>query len=279
MDIQIIADGLSFPEGPFWSERDGCWYLVEWTGDRLLRLRPQGAVEAVFSFRAGSGPSGLAQDTAGNFWVCLYSSLKLAHVGPAGQVLQVFDNYAGRPFKGPSDLALDSAGGVYFTDGGNFTDDWETGRPAGTVYHLDPGGQLSHVDRQICYANGIGLSPDGRSLYVNEHRRNRTLRYSLSPEGRFAGREVWHTFDAECLLPPEQAFELGPDGMGVDADGLVWVAHYGGGKVVGLGPGGDVRHTVRLPRGRKPSNVKHHPRENALLVTEAELGLVYRVAF
>jgi gluconolactonase len=276
MHLELLADGLSFPEGLFWSERDGCWYLVEWTGDRVVRLRDT-AVETVFTLSPGGGPSGLAQDTDGNFWVCLYSGLQLAHLGPAGQVLRLYDHNAGRPFKGPSDLTLDADGSVYFTDGGNFTDDWETGRPAGAVFRVDPSGALSEVDRAICYANGIGLSPDGRALYVNEHRRNRTLRYTRSSGGPFANREVWTTYDGECLLPPEQAFELGPDGMGVDADGQVWVAHYGGGKVLGLNSLGEVLSTVRLPRGRKPSNVKPHPRDNSLLVAEAELGLVYRV--
>lgn len=276
MDIEIIAEGLAFPEGPLWSERDGCWYLVEWTGDRVLRLRG-GKLETALTLEPGSGPSGLAQDAAGNFWICCYSGLKLAHLSPSGQMLRAFDRYLGLPFKGPNDVTMDAHGGVYFTDGGNYTDDWETGRPAGAVFHVTPAGELVQVDRQICYANGIGLSPDGRRLFVNEHRQNRVLRYALAPDGAFTGREVLHTLDTQCLLAPEEAFQLGPDGMGVDASGQVWVAHYGGGKVVALSPDGEVRHTVRLPRGRRPTNVKSHPRDNTLMVTEAEFGLLYSI--
>jgi gluconolactonase len=273
---QIAVDNLAFPEAPLWSARDGCLYFVEWQGDRV-RVWRDGRAETLFVTPPGSGPSGLGQDHEGNFWVCLYSGLELAHFSPAGHRLESIRAFQGTPFRGPNDLVMDPEGGLYFTDGGNFTDDWETGRPAGAVYHLTAGGDLRLVARALCYPNGIALTPDGQRLLVNEHRRNRTLKYQVQADGTFAPAGVFHAYDDHCLLEPEAAFELGPDGMSLDGSGRLWVAHYGGGKVVGLGAEGEVVRTLRLPEGRKPTHAAYHPGEKALYITEAEVGCLYRV--
>ncbi len=273
--FQVIAEDLAFPEGALWSPRDSCLYLVEWLGDRVRALRG-GRLDTLFATPPGSGPSGLAQDSAGNFWVCLYTGLQLAQFSPTGEVLQTVGDFQGMPFRGPSDLVTEAEGGVYFTDGGNFADDWASGRPAGAIYHLTARGDLRLVDRNLCYPNGLAVSPGGQNLLVNEHRQNRTRKYRILADGTWASEGIFHTFDDVCLLEPEAAFELGPDGMGLDESGRVWVAHYGGGKVVCLNPDGQVARTLLLPEGRKPTNVAYHPGEKALYVTEAELGLLYR---
>lgn len=274
--FQVVVENLAFPEGALWSARDGCIYFVEWLGDRVWSLR-DGRAKLEFAIPPGSGPSGLAQDSAGNFWLCCYSGRSLAQFGPAGQLLRTITDFHNTPFKGPNDLAVDARDGVWFTDAGNYADDWESGRPAGAVYHLTAEGNLHLVERNKCYPNGVALSLDDRFLFVNEHRLNRTLKYRIHADGTCTAEGIFHTFDGVCLLEPGSEFELGPDGMGMDEMGCLWVAHYGGGKVVGLGPDGKVRHMFHLPEGRRPTNVAYHPREKALYITEAELGVLYRV--
>lgn len=274
--FHLLLDQLRFPESPFWSDQDRCLYFVEWMGDAVQSLR-NGAAEILFNTEPGGGPSGLAQTDQGDFWVCLYSAQKLVRYSPIGIPLQVIDSYRGYPFKGPNDLTLDNQGGVYFTDGGDYADDWETGRPAGAVYYLNPEGQLSQVDANVCFPNGIALSPDVTSLYVNEHRQNRTLIYPLARPGVTIGRSVFHDLDHACLLEPSAAFELGPDGLCVDPAGRLWIAHYGGGKLVQVSPEGKLLRTLYLPQGKKPTNVCYVPSKNLLFATEAELGLLYSV--
>ncbi len=273
--FQVVVENLAFPEGALWSARDGCIYFTEWLGDRVWSLR-DGQAKVVFSTPPGSGPSGLGQDPAGNFWLCFYSGRTLAQYSPAGQPLRSVTDFQDTPFKGPNDLAVDAQGGVWFTDAGNFADDWETGRPAGAIYHLAAESDLRLVERNKCYPNGVALSLDREYLFVNEHRRNRTLKYHIHADGTCSPQGVFHTFDDACLLEPGSEFELGPDGLCVDGAGWLWVAHYGGGKVVGLGPDGKVTRTLHLPEGRRPTNVAYHPGERALYITEAELGLLYR---
>ena len=78
---------------------------------------------------------------------------RLAKLGPSGRVLRVIDGYKGEHFKGPNDLVIDQAGGVYFTDSGDFDDDWVTGRAAGAIYYLAPTGALRQVDAGLCFPN------------------------------------------------------------------------------------------------------------------------------
>jgi sugar lactone lactonase YvrE len=276
--FEILAEGLQFPESPFWSERDRCLYLVEWSGDRVLVCRG-GKVETLFRTQPGDGPSGLCQDAQGNFWITLYSSGKLACFNRLGERLLVVQDFQEALFRGPCDLAGEVGGGVYFTDSGDFEEDWRTGRPAGVVFYCSPAGELAEVDRGVCFPNGIALSPDEKRLYVNEHRQNRILEYTLKADRSYSQKRVLYKFDERCLLEQEACFELGPDGLCVDRAGDLWVAHYGGGKLVQISPAGEVRNTILLPRGRRPTNVAIDTQEHFLYITEAEFGLLYQVKF
>jgi gluconolactonase len=236
-----------------------------------------GRVEVVFTLPRGSGPSGLGLAQEGSFWVCLYSALKLVHVSPTGAVLQEIDRYHGECFKGPNDLAASPEGDVYFTDAGNFADDWVTGRPNGTVYHLSAAGELQQVDSGLCYPNGVALTPDRDQLIINEHRQNRLLQYRIGRHGALVDKRVFFEMDTSCLLPEELAYELGPDGLCLDDRGNRWVAHYGAGQVVKISPQGELVARIHLPQGKKPTSVAFAKDEGALYVTEAELGVLYRV--
>ena len=277
MRFDLLAEGLHFPESPFWSERDACLYLVEWLGDRVLAYR-RGKLETLFQTGQGDGPSGLCQDPNGNFWITLYSSGKLISCKPNGERLLVVQDYQGTAFRGPCDLAGAADGGVFFTDSGDFEEDWRSGRPAGAVYYCSPAGELREIERGLCFPNGIALSPDESRLYVNEHRCNRTLEYILRPDKSYVEKRILYTFDNACLLEPSAAFELGPDGLCVTDDGDLWVAHYGGGKLAQVSPSGEARGMLPLPRGPRPTNVACDAARRVLYVTEAEFGLLYRVA-
>jgi gluconolactonase len=274
--IEVVAEGLEFPEGPFWSSRDNCVYFVECSRDTVCTFQ-DGKVRIILQFQPGDEPSGLWQDQDGNLWLCMYSSRRLLQLSPSGEILQTIDNHNGERFKGPNDLVIDSRGGIYFTDSGNSKDDWITGRPAGAVYHLTPEGKLLQADSKLCFPNGIAISLDGKSLIVSEHRKNRVLTYSIKRDGILTGRKVLFRLDNECLLDESLRYQLGPDGMCLDNHGNFWVAHYGGGKVVALSPEGKLLGKVYLPRGRQPTNLAFHVDKNALYITEGELGLLYRV--
>jgi sugar lactone lactonase YvrE len=90
---------------------------------------------------------------------------------------------------------------------------------------------------------------------------------------------VFAGLDDDCLLAEDEQYELGPDGNCCDSQGNVWVAHYGSGKVVGFDSDGRLLTKIRLPQGRRPTNVAMTPDSRMLYVTESEAGLLYRAAF
>ena len=274
--IQVFAEGLAFPDAPYWSTRDNCLYMVEKKADRVDVLRGD-QVKVLFGTGNGSSPGGLCQDGQGNFWICLNSGLKLAQFSPTGVLLQAIDSFRNTPLQGPSDIAQDASEGIYLTDGGNFREDWVSGRPTGALYYLDPSGGLSRLDKGLYFPSGVAVSRDGQFLYVNEHRKNRILRYRIISPGRITDKAVLCSLDGQCLLEADHAYELGPDGMGLDQTGCLWIAHYAGGKLVLVNPEGTVLQSIPLPRGRKPSSVKYSSPEKALYVTEGEFGLLYRI--
>lgn len=276
MHIQVLLSDLQYPESPCWSAQDSCLYYVEWAGDRLCALQ-DGQISLVYNAAQGSGPSALVQEQDGSLWVCLYSSLQVIHITRQRKLLECIDHFQGQAFKGPNDLVLDGRGGLYFTDSGDYGDDWISGRPAGAVYYREPSGELLRVANELCFPNGIALDAERRNLFINEHRQNRTWRYTIRPDGSLEAGSIFANLDGDCLLDEEFCYELGPDGMEFDQQGRLWIAHYGGGKLIALDERGERRQIFRLPQGRKPTNLDFRYPEGTMFVSEAELGILYQV--
>ncbi|MBW9090710.1 SMP-30/gluconolactonase/LRE family protein [Rhizobium wenxiniae] len=123
----------------------------------------------------------------------------------------------------PDDLVFDKGGGFYFTDfkGGSST-------PSGGVYYVAPdGGKPVVVVPNLRIANGIGLSPDGKTLWVTELAGGQLHRISLADATTVApfGSSVVYNFIGG-----------GPDSVRVDADGNVYVAIYGQGRIMVFNP-------------------------------------------
>ena len=143
-----------------------------------------------------------------------------------GEVSVASDSCDGQPLRGPNDLTLDPAGGgFYFTDPGESS----AANPIGTVHHVDSRGKTTLAADGLAFPNGIVLAPDGKKLYLAESHHNRVWVYEVEGPGRLGGRKLL------CDLPrkDEAAGQIDnqPDGMCLDANGNLYVAHYGMGQV------------------------------------------------
>jgi len=136
----------------------------------------------------------------------------------------------GKPLKGPNDIALDPGRGFYFTDPGGSTAD----NPVGTVDYVDAKGTTHIVAEGIAFPNGIVLRPDGRTLLVGESPHDRILSFEVLAPGRLGARRVF------AVLPKKTGDQIDnqPDGMALDEDGNLFVAHYGMHTVQVLDPHG-----------------------------------------
>jgi len=138
----------------------------------------------------------------------------------------------GKPLRAPNDLTIDPKGGFYFTDPGGS----DVKNPIGTVHYVDPQGKVHLVAGGLAFPNGIVLRPDGRTLLVGESGHNRILAYPVSAPGKVGAQKVFAT------LPSKQGDQIdnAPDGMALDEDGDLFIAHYGMHTVQVLSPTGQL---------------------------------------
>jgi gluconolactonase len=181
----ILAIGLQFPEGPI-ALQDGSVLLVEIARQTLSRVRPDGRVEVVA--QVPGGPNGAALGPDGRVYICNnggvvwvdeggrlrpttqapgYRSGSIEIVDPAtGTVDRLYARCDGQLLRGPNDLVFDGGDGFWFTDMGKRRPD---ALDRGAVYWARTDGtEIRKVIAPLLTPNGIGLSPDGKTLYVAE---------------------------------------------------------------------------------------------------------------
>jgi len=153
------------------------------------------------------------------------------HLDAAGTRLADASNECdGKPLRAPNDLTIDPGGGFYFTDPGGSNRQ----NPIGTVHYVEPQGKTHLVAQGLAFPNGVVLRPDGKTLVVGESERNRVLVYPVISPGKLGPQQVF------ADLPSKQGdqIENAPDGMALDEEGNLFIAHYGMHTVQVLSPEG-----------------------------------------
>lgn len=169
-------------------------------------------------------------------------------------------------FRGLNDLIFAADGGMYFTEPYGSDALSKVGR----VYYVAPGegSQVELFAEGLAYPNGIALSADGQRVFVSEFAENRVM--SLPARGAL------NPFEPRFVFARMQG-GLGPDGLTVDSDGNLYVAHFEAGEVVVFDKRGHPYGAVPLPEGAGiwTTNVALH--DGHLYVTEAEQNVVWRL--
>lgn len=198
---RVVATGLQFPEGPV-VLADGSVILVEIARGTLTRVHPDGRTSVVAEL--GGGPNGAAIGPDGHFYVCnnggfnwtteadglfrphgradAYIGGRIQRVDPeTGRFEDLYTECDGVPLKGPNDIVLDGKGGFWFTDLGKV---YGRVMDRGAVYYARCDGSLiREAVFPLITPNGIGLSPDGQTLYVAETEPARLWAFRITGEG------------------------------------------------------------------------------------------------
>jgi gluconolactonase len=255
---RIVASGLQFPEGPV-ALADGSVLLVEIKRGTLTRVLPDGSARVVAE--TGGGPNGAALGPDGRVYVCNnggfewhernglllpgdqprdYQCGSIQRVDLAsGRVETLYTQCAGRPLRGPNDLVFDATGGFWFTDHGK-TRERERDR-TGVFYARADGSEIREVIFPMEAPNGIGLSPDGRTLYVAETWTGRVWEFSIEAPGKLGGTP--NAPLGRKLLAGLPGFQL-LDSLAVDGEGYVCVATIANGGITAISPDGSkIEHT------------------------------------
>jgi len=172
----------------------------------------------------------------------------------------------GRTFDGGiNDIVVADNGGAYATVFGPYQD--VPTAVAGKILYRAPGSQnWIEVAADLDYANGIGISPDQKTLYVSETVGNCILKFTVNADGSLGHRA---NFALLNLVTPNKhdSWWLGPDSMKIDGDGNIYVAQWFGGKVLKLSPDGKLLHVFPIVAGDGTTNVAFGPGEKELYVT------------
>lgn len=243
-DVQKIATGFVFTEGPLWHP-DGFWYFVDIRQNKLFRLVPGQTPELV---RTTLGGNGTTFDLEGRLINCEGDGRRLTRQAPDGSVDVIADSYDGRRFARPNDVICHSNGCLYFTDPDKRVayHNREIPGPDGIdglwdgacVYRLTPRGKLS-VLVHCEYPNGLALSLDERRLYVANTRSSKYIHaIDLDGDGLMTARGIFADMNAGDAPGI-------PDGLKVDSLGRVYCTGPGG--IWVFTPEGDHLGTIGWP--------------------------------
>ena len=243
-NFELVADGLRFPEGPVAMD-DGSIILVEIAEGRITRVLSDGTKETVAE--PGGGPNGAAIGPDGKLYVCnnggfeyLESDGMLAPHGIAndysGGRIERIDLATGEietlyksgdfdcVLRGPNDIVFDAHGGFWFTDHGKVDYAKRCHDIVGIFYAKADGSHLEEVIFPSNNPNGIGLSPDGKTLYAAETYTCRLMKFNITEPGKVADDAGPGGPGIPVYRPAGYKFF---DSLAVDGDGNVCIATIG----------------------------------------------------
>lgn len=259
MDFRVITTGLRFPEGPLVLP-DGDIIVTEIAAGCLTRVKPDGT-KSLFA-NTGGGPNGAALGPDGAIYVAQNGGFKWAerqmpdgstglfpgeepedYIGgqiqrvsaDGSEVTTLYRECDGERLKGPNDLVFDAEGNFYFTDHGK-THPRDRDR-TGVFYASPDGKMIKEIIFPMEAPNGIGLSPDGKTLYVVETPTARLYAYDLTGPGQVGMRRVVGTVPG---APPTNFAMC--DSLVVDCEGNVIVATLVNGGLTSFAPNGQATH-------------------------------------
>ena len=237
-------------EGPQ-CDGEGNLYLVAYKkATDIAKVTPDGKVEVWVELPGKSTGNGIVFDKKGTMYVADYSGHNVLKIDMKSKKVEVF---AHEPkMNQPNDLAIAPDGTIYASD-----PNW--GNSTGQLWKVSTEGKITKIAGDMGTTNGIEVSPDGKTLYVNESVQRNVWAFPIKADGTLDEKKLLKKFD-----------DHGFDGMRCDVDGNLYITRYGAGIVVKLSPEGKVLKEIDV-LGKSPSNICFGgPDGRTAYVTEVE---------
>jgi gluconolactonase len=252
--VELLIDGtktkpgLTFSEGPKWMNGkvyfSNMYFDQAWGADpkksSTVEMSPDGSYRNISQGKMQT--NGLYPYKNGNLLVCDMMGHRVVEMTTKGQVVKVIaDKYDGKSIDGPNDIITDAKGGIYFTDP-QFTAEAVKFQPGRAVYYVSPEGKITRIvePNEFAMPNGILLSPDGKTLYINNcyddeswypvvsTKKNYIWAYDVNADGTITnGRQFAKLFLTENVLD-RKGKSSSSDGMAIDKMGNIYVGTYYG---------------------------------------------------
>lgn len=259
--VETLCSGFEWAEGPVWDEkgkrllfsdvpRNTIYQWKEGDTEATVFMKPSGFT-GVGKYCDEPGSNGLAMDAKGVLFFCEHGDRRVSYLTPNGGKRTLTDNFNGKRYNSPNDLAITRDGFVFFTDPpyglpGREKDTEFKELPFNGVFVSSPQGVVSLITRDLDRPNGVALSPDEKTLYVAQSHGPAPIimSYTLKDDHSVASSKIF--FNCKDLKGPGA-----PDGIKVDAKGNVFSTGPGGCLI--LNPEGKL--LGRILCGRPTANV------------------------
>jgi gluconolactonase len=262
-ETTIVSNVLG-PEGPLYV--DGNLYFVGWISNTLSKW--DGKTTTVLNHTEGCGHNGLALTKEKTFLLaCTNEHGAILELDMTGKQLRRWDaDKNGNKFDGGiNDIVVTANGGAYATVFGPYVD-LPTSVIGKIVYLAPHSQQWVEVANDLNYANGIGVSPDQKTLYVSETVGNCILKFTINDDGTLSHRSNFALLNL-LVKDKNESWWLGPDSMKIDSKGDMYVAQWFGGKILKISPEGRLLHVFEIAAGDGTTNVAFGEGEKELFVT------------
>lgn len=272
--IERVATGFSFTEGPLW--HDGQLWFSDVSGDKLRVVSREGEVTELLANSGGLpnppeganiGSNGLAPSKGGRVLMAQMGARRIVHVDAEGTVTPFISDYRGKRLNSPNDLVYGADGALWFTDPpfglfNGMNDDPAKELPYNAVFRYADG-ELTPAITDLKLPNGIGLSPDGATLYVSDYGDATIYAWTIGAGGTLS--------DKRKVITLEGDEPGGADGLKVDKIGNLWATGPGGIWIVS--PRGKLLGRIHMPE--VAANVAFGEGGDALWITASTS--IYRV--
>ncbi|MFN7652066.1 MAG: SMP-30/gluconolactonase/LRE family protein [Cyclobacteriaceae bacterium] len=220
-------------EGPAF-DKNGNLFVVNFEKDGTIGLvKPNGQAELFLTLPAGSTANSIQFDQAGSMFLADYTGHQVLRVDMKTKTVKV---YAHALFNQPNDLCINKKGQLFASD-----PNWKEG--TGKLWRIDNGGKTILLLDNLGTTNGIALSPDEKTLYVNESVKRNIWSFQVDKNGKLSNKKLLIRFD-----------DFGFDGMKCDKMGNLYATRYGKGTVVVISPEGKIIREIKL-LGQNCSNL------------------------
>jgi len=221
-------------EGPACGRRGDVFAVNYQREGTIGRVTPEGKAEVFVELPAGSVGNGIRFDRQGLMYVADYTRHNVLRIDPKSRSVTVFAH--DDRMNQPNDLAVGPDETLYASD-----PNWKQG--TGQLWRIDRSGKVGRLATDMGTTNGIEVSPDGKTLYVNETVQRKVWSFAITAEHTLADKRLLIEFP-----------DFGMDGMRCDADGNLYVTRHGKGTVAKVSPEGKVVREIDV-LGKMPSNI------------------------
>lgn len=221
-------------EGPA-VDKNGNLYAVNYSKEGTIGvITAKNTAEIFLTLKKGSIANGIRFDQHDNMYMADYVNHNVLKYSPSSSTVSIFAH--NKEMSQPNDLAIMDNGILFASD-----PNWKESK--GRLWRINKDGTSTLLEDNMGTTNGIEVSPDNKTLYVNESVQRTVWRYQLDKAGNISNKALFHQFENHGL-----------DGMRTDKQGNLYIARYGAGKVAVLNPTGQLIKTIDL-KGKHPTNV------------------------